>query len=297
MPKDFKGNIALRLNFEKLHVIALDIEPEYDHEKWDPYFYWIPFDYMEYSMHHGIHGLIEIPERIYLNPKLEKLFKQNNIEFLLKEDKRTKHIGVEFDINNHFITLTKNIIDPKDSPIEFNKELTGENKEKALLGFLLELNKKAKEKQTFDYSKLKGQKLDDYSETDLKNAKIISHNIFGYNRRRHAKINAENKIDKNTGEIDYSVIEWTFLCSLYGYYKQMQKDSNMISKLGNQLIGNPRKVIDDPKIQAFSMYYTAQNELTPRKKWNEKRHGLPWMLEQSHAVIQKMQQINKQKKK
>lgn len=288
-------NRNLRLEMPVTKIIALDIEPQYNHEKWDKWLAWMPFDYIEYSMHNGFHILIDIPETLLKDPDVSKILNENNEIQELEEGK--SHQGIEFLFSNHFLTLTRRILtDPEKWPFKPLTPKDENEKAKWLKASLIHLNKMHNKGKPS--KKVNTEQLQDLNEKDLKAVKKIS-KLITPSEIKHAKLTAESKTKKSDGSPDLSLVEWTFLCSLHGYYKQLIKNNMFIIALAPQLNATSKEIIQllkNDKIEAYVLTDIAQKNLQPREKWGTKREGLPWLLSNSIKVIQYLKTNDKQNK-
>ena len=278
-------NRALRLNMEKCHVLALDIEPKYSHKRWDGYLGWLPIDYIEYSTHNGYHVLINIPDELFQDPELHKIITETT--FWTIWDQGVSHQGIEFVFNEHFMTLTRRVItNPKDYPFE-QFDVPYKTRIKALGNFIKLLNK---DHQQGEKVEVTANALNGINQKDRDNAKIIQSYITK-DEIEHAKLTAtKNAKHKNDGQVDTSNVEWRFLSSIYGYYKHIPDNTAYLVSLQQQLnmqsIDEVIKYLVKPQTTALVMTLVGQNNLTPRKKWQTKRRGVPWLLSNSFKILE-----------
>lgn len=272
------SNRALRLNMPVCRVVAVDIEPTYDHNRWNKWLAWMPVDYIEYSRHNGYHILIDVSERVYNHPQIHQMLKERTKLVFFDEGK--SHQGIEFTFNNTFITLTRRVItDVNDypfTPLSIPNQTAKEDRLIAFLNYLQKLKQNEVNVQPVNVNKA-----DYFNAKKQKEAKVIA-KYLAKDDLQHAKENAL-KIDSNAdGKLDLSRVEWRFMASVYGYYKQLPKNLNIVANLQQDLqIPSSSKVIKllkDPKVAAATIAVIGHDHLKPRDKWRSQRDGLPWLL-------------------
>lgn len=291
------SNRALRLNMPVCRVIAVDIEPTYDHDRWNKWLTWMPVDYIEYSRHNGYHVLIDVSDRVYQHPKIHQMLKEHTKLVFFDEGK--SHQGIEFTFNNAFITLTRRVItNPNDYPFEplsIPNQTTKEDRLIAFLNYLQNLKQSEVNVQPVNVNKA-----DYFNDEKQKKAKAIA-KYLSKDDLQHAKDNAL-KIDSNTdGKLDLSRVEWRFMASVYGYYKQLPKNLNIVANLQQDLqIPSSSKVIKllkDPKVAAATIAVIGHDHLEPREKWQSQRDGLPWLLYYGVKIVSYFNAKDRKEKK
>ena len=278
-------NRALRLNTKALHVFAIDIEPQYNHDRWDKWLKWIPIDYIEYSMHDGYHVLVNIPDPVYNNPETQKFLNSNSDIQFLEEGK--SHQGIEFVFNKHFMTLTRRIITDKSKyPYTPYEPKNDKQKDKWISKFLMVIQKMNEHNHAS--LSINQDVLGKINNQTRQQANIIKTYITN-DQIEHAKQTAIKNATRNTGELDLSRVEWRFLSSIYGYYHLIQKNNAYITSVEQQLkIANSKQLIEllnNEAVTATVITIIGKEQLKPREKWNTKRQGIPWLLSNSLKII------------
>lgn len=279
-------NRAIRLNTKKLHIFALDIEPEYNHDQWNQWLRWLPYDYAEFSTHNGIHMFINIPDDVYNIPAFKDYVDHRTDVQFLEEGK--SHQGIEFVFNRHFMTLTRRVItDPNDMPFDSYPPRNDADRSKRIAQFILKVIKPADDKAHSDLN-INRDILAKINDTTKQQAAILKTYITD-DEIKHAKQTAVAKAQKTTGGLDLSRLEWRFFSSIYGYYRQITKNTAYLTSLEQQLripnIKELTKVINSDTVTAVTMVMIGQETLRPRPKWNTKRQGIPWLLSNCFKVI------------
>lgn len=291
-------NRAIRLNTEKLHIFALDIEPEYNHDQWNQWLRWLPYDYAEFSTHNGIHMLVNIPDDVYNISEFKNYVNHRTDVQFLEEEK--SHQGIEFVFNRHFMTLTRRvIIDPQDMPFESYPPRNDADRSKRIAQFILKVIKPADDKAHSDLN-INRDILAKIDDTTKQQAAILKTYITK-DEIDHAKQTAVAKAKNPEGGLDLSRLEWRFFSSIYGYYRQITKNAAYLTSLEQQLrISNVKeltKVINSDTVTAVTMAMIGQETLRPRPKWNTKRQGIPWLLSNCFKVIKYFTEKDNAKKK
>lgn len=292
---DTLPNRAIRLDTKLCRIFAIDIEPNYDHNRWDKWLRWLPVDYIEYSTHDGYHILVNLTEGVYDDHSVQEFINNHtDVQFL---EKGKSHQGIEFVFNKHFMTLTRRVVlNKQDYPFQPYPAKNQKQQAQWLIKFLSVINKMNNSAHvSLNLNRDILAKIDDQTKEQAKIVKtyITKEDII------HAKETATKNATKNTGELDLSRVEWRFLSSIYGYYKQVLKNTAYLISLEQQLqitdSDKLLKVLSKEALIATVLTMIAQENLTPREKWNTKRQEIPWLLSNSLKVIQYFNSQDKKK--
>lgn len=284
------SNRALRLNMKVCHIIAVDIEPAYDHDRWNKWLAWMPVDYIEYSRHNGYHILIDVPDRVYKHPQIHQLLA--NETKLVFFDQGKSHQGIEFNFNNAFITLTRRVINDKDqypfTPLAIPNQTTKEDRLIAFINYLQNL----KETETSTSSQpINPETAKQFNKEKTAQAKAIA-KYMPKDDIAEAKQYAEKMSTKDDGNLDLSRYEWRFMASIFGHYKQMRKNINIIANLQQELqiesSSKIQKLLQDQSTAAAVIAIIGHENLKARPKWQTKRDGLPWLLYYGVKIVRSL---------
>lgn len=254
-------NRAYRMKASKDKIICIDIENTASEET-KQYLMQFPFDYLEYSTHMGIHGLMRIDKDL-ITP---------TINAILASATTIRHPSKTWEMffNKHYCTFTQNVI----ATIPFDDE-TRKSKMKEFLDYITKIYN---DKESTRTAKIEANKLKREIPKEIENiASIFPKNDFKYIK----KLTPEDFVEDN-GEVDMSKYEYNIL--LY-----------IRKQLSNRILygfDDPFYTLKLPKPinkltqedYAYLTFYFGQKIIPHRDKHDTDRDGLPFMLYMAKSV-------------
>lgn len=254
-------NRAYRMHASKNQIICIDIENTAD-DKTKEFLLQFPFEYLEYSKHGGIHGLMHVDKKL-LSPTMLAIFQ---VATTIRHPSKTW----EMFLNKHYCTFTQNVIQPR----QFTAEQKA-TKTKEFLDYVVKMyqQKESTHAQQVDSVKLK-KEVPDYIEQI---AQIFPKSDFEY----IAQLTPED-YRSDSGLIDMSKYEYNVLLFI-----RKQLTNRILYGFDDPFYAlNLPKPIEKLTTEdyVYLTFYFGQKILPHRDKHDTERNGVPFLLYIASAV-------------
>lgn len=248
-PDGFTNNVAFRADFDHASVLLIDIEADCDPAT-KAQLKLLPYTYLEWSRHHGVHMLVPVPADLRSKLKYQTLFNRTSLKWGQVADQ--SHSGVELFFHDHYLTFTGNII-ATSNPL-LTDPTTGYN---ALVQLLDHLSQQSVQTQTATPHYIENQQVLPYP------ALVLA--AYGLTDRQKAKFMTWLA---DADQSDRSRFEWQAALRLASYLQNNADDHwrNCLPIIFTNLDADE---LTSPANHTYAVIKLLTKTLPARDKWNK----------------------------